>query len=449
MNRRFGFLSLLTATALFLLGCGSDTPSPLSFEPNLVHTMKYQIQKEVPMQQASEDAYWLAETMFGTPIEPKLPTVVAEDEDLASIISMENVHKASGPADAEGRGLFQKHCVVCHGTTGDGRGPTAAIQMPYPRDYRLGIFKFKSTPRGVKPTKEDIAKLIRHGIGGTAMVKIPDLTEDDIAALVDYVIFLSWRGELERQAVDGAMFDGIIEDGERIINTEFADRVRNDPDFVKSMESLAEADEDTLTDEAKEQLALYERYQEDWEYAEDYVAEIGEGWLEADDEVLEVPQPPADLPLAESYEDVQKLLTGDTADAFAASVKRGHELFVGKLGACNKCHGDQGLGNGQTTDYDDWTKDWTTRVGLKPEDRAALVPMLARGAFEPKNALPRNFAEGIFRGGSSSDDLYRRITQGIDGTPMPAATFVDGAFEQDDVWHLINFIRSLQTSPAM
>lgn len=449
MNRRFGFLSLWTLSGLFLAGCGSKTPTPLSFEPNLVHTMKYQIQKEVPMQQASEDAFWLAETMFGTPIELKLPTVVAEDEDLAVIISMENVHKASGPADAEGRGLFQKHCVVCHGTTGDGRGPTAAIQMPYPRDYRLGIFKFKSTPRGVKPTKDDIAKLIRHGIGGTAMVKIPDLTEDDIAALVDYVIFLSWRGELERQAVDGAMFDGIIEDGERIINTEFADRVRNDPEFVKSMESLTEADEDTLTDEAKEQLTLYERYQEDWEYAEDYVAEIGEGWLEAEDEVLEVPQPPADLPLAESYEDVQKLSTGDTAEAFAASVKRGHELFVGKLGACNKCHGDQGLGNGQTTDYDDWTKDWTTRVGLKPEDRAALVPMLARGAFEPKNALPRNFAEGIFRGGSSSEDLYRRITQGIDGTPMPAATFVEGEFEQDDVWHLINFIRSLQTSPAM
>jgi hypothetical protein len=29
---------------------------------------------------------------------------------------------------------------------------------------------------------------------------------------------------------------------------------------------------------------------------------------------------------------------------------------------------------------------------------------------------------------------------------MPAATFVEGQFEQDDVWHLINFIRSLQMS---
>jgi len=61
------------------------------------------------------------------------------------------------------------------------------------------------------------------------------------------------------------------------------------------------------------------------------------------------------------------------------------------------------------------------------------------------NIIPRNFAEGLFRGGSDSKDLYRRIMQGIDGTPMPAATFVDGQFDSEDVWHLINFIRSLET----
>jgi hypothetical protein len=37
---------------------------------------------------------------------------------------------------------------------------------------------------------------------------------------------------------------------------------------------------------------------------------------------------------------------------------------------------------------------------------------------------------------------------GIEGSPMPAATFVEGQFEQDDVWHLINFIRSLQKPEA-
>lgn len=447
----FAVLVLSVAVVLAAVGCGERVDPPIVFQPNLVHTMKYQIQKDVPMDQASKDAFWLAETMFGTPDEPKLPAVAAEDDDLASIVSIDNLVKASGPADAEGRGLFQKHCVVCHGVTGDGRGPTAAIQMPYPRDYRMGVFKFKSTPLGTKPTKSDIAKLIKHGIGGTAMVKIPELSDADIDALVDYVIYLSWRGELERQAVDGAMFDGIIEDGERIINTELAEQIRSNPELIETYESLADADEETLNEQQKADLEMFERYEEDWEYAEDYVADIGEAWLEAEDEVLEVPEPPADLPLAENYADVQKLSAGESADAFAASILRGQELFVGKLGSCSKCHGEKGLGNGQTTDYDDWTKDWTSRVGLKPEDRDALIPMMARGAFEPRNALPRNFSEGIFRGGSSSEDLYRRITQGIDGSPMPAATFVEGQFEQDDVWHIINFIRSLQTaeSPMM
>ena len=175
---------------------------------------------------------------------------------------------------------------------------------------------------------------------------------------------------------------------------------------------------------------------------------IAESWLEAEDEVLEVPEPPSDFPVANSHKDFVKLSQGDQADALAKSVERGRELFLGKVASCSKCHGEKGLGNGQTTDYDEWTKDWTARIGIKPEDREALIPLLARGALPPINAVPRNFSEGLFHGGSESSDLYRRITQGIDGSPMPAATFVEGQFEKQDVWHLINFIRSLQTADA-
>jgi mono/diheme cytochrome c family protein len=196
-----------------------------------------------------------------------------------------------------------------------------------------------------------------------------------------------------------------------------------------------------------QQLKDYDNYVNSLEVADGFVTDIAESWLDAEDNVVEVPEPPSDLPLAESQADVVAFQSGPQADAFAASVKRGQELFVGKIASCSKCHGETGLGNGQTTDYDDWTKDWTVRVGLKPEDYDSLVPLIARGALPPRNALPRNFAEGVFRGGSTSKDLYRRIMQGIDGTPMPAATFVEGQFEQDDVWHIINFIRSLQLAP--
>ncbi len=403
--------------SLLLTGCRQE---PIEvFEPNLVQAMKYQVKDGLPMDQTTKDVTWALTRMFGTPNDPKLPESVTVDEELASIVSQENLIRASGPADADGRGRYRKHCALCHGITGNGRGTTAAVLTPYPRDYRMGIFKFKSTARGAKPTRDDIARLIRHGISGTAMVPIPALTESDIQALTDYVIYLSWRGELERRLIDDAALELDLEAGERVFNTEWVD-----------------------SQEPDQKMA----FEEQWQIANDYVAEIGEAWLDAEDDIYDVPEPPADLPVAQSREDYEKLMQSDQAESLAASVKRGQELFVGKIATCSKCHGDKGLGNGQTTDYDDWTKDWTTRVNLKPEDRDSLIPLLARGALPPLNALPRNFAQGIFHGGSASEDLYRRIAVGIEGTPMPAATFVEGQFDKDDVWDLINFIRSLQVN---
>ncbi len=413
---------ILAGLVVFAItGCQKEE-SPVTFEPNLVHAMKYQIKDKVPMDQASDDAMWVTTKMFGTPNDPKLPDFVSEDEDLASLVSLDNLVRASGPPEAEGRGLYRKHCANCHGVTGNGRGTQAAILNPYPRDYRMGVFKFKSTPLGSKPTREDVARSIRNGIAGTAMVKIPTLTEEDVQAITDYVIYLSWRGETERALIDDAILEGVdFEAGERIINPALAD---------------------SANEEEKEE------FEEQWSIAEEIAGDIGGSWLDAEDEVLEVPNPPEDIPVANSRKEYIEMSKGFKSKTLAASVARGRELFIGKVASCSKCHGEQGLGNGQTTDYDEWTKDWTARVGLKPEDRESLIPLLARGALPPINAIPRNFAEGLFHGGSDSEDLYRRITQGIDGTPMPAATFSPGQFERDDVWHIINFIRSLQTADA-
>lgn len=444
MSFRPRFVCLFTiALGLIATGCSKPAPEAVSFEPNLVHTTKYEISQGISMQQASEDAFWIVDKMFGTPDAPSLPRCITDDDDLAGIVSIDHLDRASGPSGAAGRGLFAKHCVNCHGVTGNGRGEIAAVQTPYPRDYRMGVFKFKRTPGGVKPTKADIARLIKHGIDGTAMNPIPELSDSDIDALVDYVVYLSMRGELERQCVDGAMYDGIIEDGGRILNTQLASRLDADPSLGDRLEALG--DEDELDESSEAEFEAYELFQENWEYAQDYAIEIAESWLESDEEIIDVPAPPAEIVVAESAADVAAIRASENATAFNESVHRGQTLFVGKIASCSKCHGEKGLGNGQVSDYDDWTKDWTVRVNLNPADRDALIPLLARGAMEPKNIVPRNFTEGIFRGGKSSSQLYRRITQGIDGTPMPAATFVDGEFEPDDVWHIINYIRSLET----
>ena len=415
-------LCLLAACLCSSIGCDSSPPPvavPPRFEPNLVHTTKYRISEEIDMSSASRDAFWVVEQMFGTPEDPKLPETVVEDEDLASIVSIEHLRAASGQPGEAGRGLFLKHCATCHGVTGDGRGPLAATLNPYPRDYRRGVFKWKSTDRGAKPTKRDIAYLLRHGIEGTAMVKIPELTAKDIDALVDYTIYLSWRGELERTLIDDAFFELDLAGGDRIINPEFKDS----------------ADEDEA-----------EIYQEQWELAEDYAAEIGEAWIEADDEIVEVPE--AEVVVSESYEHLRELLADPDNQDIRESIALGRRAFNGKIANCSKCHGVKGLGDGQTTDYDDWIKEYTAGIGIKPEDRDALIPLLARGAMSPINAMPRNLTLGVFRGGHSPEDLYRRIMIGIEGSPMPAATLVDGEFEEQDVWHLINYVRSLQTEPA-
>ena len=192
VRRRWRF-GCFACAAVVLVAAGCREEIPVAFEENLVRAHQIHLKEGLDMQQTLSDANWALQRMFGTPDDPKLPAVLTEDEDLSNLLSMEHLERAAGPAGAEGRGLYRQHCATCHGITGNGRGTTAALLDPYPRDYRMGLFKFKSTARGAKPTKEDIARVIRDGIPGTQMGKIAELTEQDIQALTDYVIYLSIR----------------------------------------------------------------------------------------------------------------------------------------------------------------------------------------------------------------------------------------------------------------
>lgn len=108
-----------------------------------------------------------------------------------------------------GYALYRKHCLHCHGVTGDGNGPTADYLYPRPRDYRKGLYKFTSTAAGAKPSREDLWKTINYGLHGTSMPGFEALmTPSEIQQVVDYVIFLSVRGETEllvaQDVADGA-----------------------------------------------------------------------------------------------------------------------------------------------------------------------------------------------------------------------------------------------------
>jgi mono/diheme cytochrome c family protein len=99
----------------------------------------------------------------------------------------------------QGAAVYSRYCVQCHGVTGDGKGEAAAYLNPKPRDYRRGIFKFTSTTYGSKPLREDLLRTIRRGIRGTSMPSFSLLDPKDLEAVVDYVLVLTHRGELEAE----------------------------------------------------------------------------------------------------------------------------------------------------------------------------------------------------------------------------------------------------------
>ncbi len=103
------------------------------------------------------------------------------------------------PSLAESAALFRARCARCHGPAGGGNGPMARRLRTPPRDYRAGIFKKTPLERGERPRGEDLARILREGVPGTAMPAWGErLTPREIAGLVDYVRFLAIRGETER-----------------------------------------------------------------------------------------------------------------------------------------------------------------------------------------------------------------------------------------------------------
>jgi len=78
---------------------------------------------------------------------------------------------------ARGKALYEKDCLACHGSIGDGKGPAAATLTPPPSNFKM-----------IQPDFEYILKVLRDGIPGTSMPVWKDqLSESDNAALAGYV----------------------------------------------------------------------------------------------------------------------------------------------------------------------------------------------------------------------------------------------------------------------
>ena len=398
VSRRLSLCAALACLAA-LAGC-DQTPSP-SFHLNMVEIAS----KQIPKNQQQEIANIL-EAMFGTPDHPYVLTDTGLDQAKLDL--------AAGPvrSDQFGKetGLYRRHCGHCHGTTGDGMGPTAFILNPYPRDYRQGKFKFKSTERASKPTDHDLEIIVRHGVQGTAMPAFDLLPDPQIKALIEYVKYLSIRGQTEINLII-AMTD--LGEGESL-----------------------ETSRGILVDQI--------------------LKPVVESWQQAPESIVQPPEKPDIAP--------------------AESIAQGRDLFYGKDvnkdGNCAKCHGWSALGDGQTSDYDDWNKQvkklrddmeseaasLATDSSLPPDELKAKQAqlsfdrmVLSHDALPPRAITPRNLRQNIYRGGRRPVDLYRRISAGINGVPMPgvgpASPGATGTLTPEEIWALVDYVRSLPYEP--
>jgi len=389
-----------TLVSLLLTGC--DSP-PAKFAANDLYATVVAKRQSTVAGSAASDVAEVVERLFGTPDQPRVPVGFP-----VGLIDPENLARAAGPVSSDREdthfGIYRARCVVCHGVDGGGTGPAAALQSPYPRDFRSGVFKFKSTLRGMKPTKDDLLGVLRQGAAGTGMPSFARLPEEDLAALVDYVIYLAIRGETERRLIQWAITD--LGYGDVDLPPTDQERLRVDERGRFASQQLGD-----------EVAAM--------------VSGVAQSWRDA-------------VPIAVAPREGM-----DTTTRLAA-IERGKSLFHGPLANCASCHGTEGSGNAVTLDFDDWTKEYTTMLGIAPADRAQVKPMRQVGALRPRPISPRNLSWGVYRGGSDPETLYRRLVAGIEGTPMPGL-LVNQSDESTanvgvtpaQVWDLVAYLESL------
>jgi cytochrome c oxidase cbb3-type subunit I/II len=207
-----------------------------------------------------------------------------------------------------GREVYETRCIGCHGPKGDGNGPAATFLFPRPRDFTLGVFKFRTTPSGSLPTDGDLYRTVTRGVRWTAMPTWHELPDKERLAVVTFIKTFSSRWKDEK------------------------------------------------------------------------------------------PEP--------------AVVIADPPRATAELVTRGKDLY--RQAKCFQCHGDTGKGDGVSAP--ELTDDF--KFPIRPAD----------------------FTRGQFKGGSTVRDIYRTMSLGLDGTPMPS--YAD-SMSDDERWAISYYVLSL------
>ena len=85
----------------------------------------------------------------------------------------------------KGKYIYTEYCGPCHGKNGDGKGVAAKGMKVPPRNFKLGIIKFKDVAEGL-PSDESIYHTLKKGLNGTAMLPW-DLSQGQMTAVWAYI----------------------------------------------------------------------------------------------------------------------------------------------------------------------------------------------------------------------------------------------------------------------
>jgi mono/diheme cytochrome c family protein len=388
--------AIACATTL-LIGCsGRDDEEPV-FRINTVAIRRYELDLDERFtdRQRTDIQESLAR-LFGTPDKPCLP----DDETLQSVVDLELVRLAAGPVVGESSDTTN---------TANGAGQGGGTKDVPGGLYRQhcahchGITGDGDGPAAawMNPYPRDF----RHAVfqyKSTPLGRRP--TDDDLRRIVT-------------QGAPGTAMPAFNHLDDREIDALVA--------YVKYL-AIRGQTELTLIDFSSElDAAGGERLDTSDEFlVEEIVAALAGMWATADEFAIGAPGRP----------DID----------FETSARRGRDIFFSETGGCMKCHGPTGLGDGLDEYYDYWSEQ------LEPAREKRVGQYLALGALPPRKIVPHNLRSGVYRGGRRAIDLYNRVRNGIDGTPMPAASMKTAGtsddavgLTSDDIWHLVDYVRSL------
>ncbi len=380
--------------------------------------------------------------------------------------------------------LYRKHCLHCHGIAGAGDGPTAQYLYPKPRDYRMGLYKFTSTTTGAKPTRDDLRKTIRYGLHGSSMPSFEALMTDiEMEQVIDYMTFLSMRGEVERALLEEAVGaddkdadTAISKDTVAEIVTGVFEKWKNAETQVVAPPVARVAPSKESIHRGRELFLGLNKTGNKVECAGCHGAKAkGNGASFIDEQVFQdvvFRQKTVDLALARLFREKVEAEAFSHGDGHSVEHKEpivSPPAEIGKFLASNADIATR-LRKDRSFYEDLKDKDFQALLAdpLKAEEighkAVALLPEVADPAFQPfwrskydlwvKGSLddwgnpirPANLNLGVYKGGRRPIDIYWRLSKGINGAKMPSHV---PTLTPEQIWDVVNFILALPYEPDL